>query len=50
MDNITVKSFSSAVALSTVALNIDGFRKGDPNIRVRIPDPYSRTTEEGREI
>ena len=26
---------------------IDGFRKGDPN---RIPDPYSRSTEEGREV
>ena len=28
---------------------IDGFRKGDPNTRVRIADPYSKTTEEGRE-
>ena len=26
---------------------IDGFRQGDPN---RIPDPYSRSTEEGREV
>ena len=29
---------------------IDGFRKGDPNIRVRIPDLYFRTTEQGREV
>ena len=29
---------------------IDGFRKGDPNIRVSIPDLYSRATEEGREV
>ena len=29
---------------------IDGFRKKDPNIRVRIPDPYSRTVEEGKEV
>ena len=29
---------------------IDGFRKGDPNIRARIPDPYSRTAVEGEEV
>ena len=28
----------------------DGFRKGDPNIWVRIPDTYSRTAEEGEEV
>ena len=32
------------------SLCIDGFRKKDPNIRVRIPDPYFRTTEEGKEV
>ena len=29
---------------------INGLRKGDPNIRVRIAEPYSKTTKEGREV
>ena len=47
MDDITVKKFQFRSCIFYGRSVIDGFRKGDPS---RIPDPYSRSTEEGREV
>ena len=49
MDDNTVNCFSYAIAFSTVSV-IDEFRKEEPNIRVRISDPYTRTAQEGAEV
>ena len=48
--DVTVKKFQLRNCIFYGHSVRDGFRKGDPNILVRIPDPYSRTAEKGGEV
>ena len=44
------KKFQLRKCISYGQFIIDGYRKGDPSNRVKIPNPYSRAAEEGGEV